>query len=223
MQVAVVGQGDGIGDLETRLGAARFCHRDRPVQLNHGRAGKAGELSVQRCDLRPVARLVGMEGGDRRLHDVDAATVQRKSALEHGLPGGDLRRIPERAVLLVEQDELAVPEARLAPGVVQQHHRQQPVHLGLVGHQLGECAAEPEGLGGQVSATPVALVENQVHDREHGREPIGKQLGGGHAKRDSGGLDLVLCSHQPLGHRRLGNQEGAGDLGRSSARPGFGA
>ena len=43
-------------------------------------------------------------------------------------------------------------EARVAARVVQQHQRQQPVHLGLVGHQLGERAAEPDRLGGEVAA-----------------------------------------------------------------------
>ena len=41
---------------------------------------------------------------------------------------------------------LSVPpraEPRVAAGVVQQHHRQQAVRLRLVGHQLGQRAAEP--------------------------------------------------------------------------------
>jgi hypothetical protein len=35
---------------------------------------------------------------------------------------------------------------------VDQHDRQQPVHLGLVGHQLGKRAPEPDRLGREVAA-----------------------------------------------------------------------
>ena len=104
---------------------------------------------------------------------------------------------------------------------MQQHQRQQAVHLGLVGHQLGERPPEPERLGRQVAAAGVALVEDQVDDREHGGEAIGQQVVGRHPERDPGGLDLALRPHQPLRHRRLGDQEGAGDLagGQAAERP----
>ena len=36
-------------------------------------------------------------------------------------PVGDLLVVPQRAILLVEQDELAVAEAGVAPRVVQEH------------------------------------------------------------------------------------------------------
>jgi hypothetical protein len=39
----------------------------------------------------------------------------------------------------------------------------------------------------------------------------------GHPVRDPGVPDLGLCPHQPLGHRRLGHQEGRGDLGSGQA------
>ena len=40
-----------------------------------------------------------------------------------------------------------------------------------------------------------------------------------HAKRDRGGLDLALRADEPLGHGRLGDEEGAGDLlGRQPAQ-----
>jgi hypothetical protein len=37
-------------------------------------------------------------------------------------------------------------------------------------------------------------------------------MSGRDAKRDPGGLDLALRADEPLGHRRLGDEEGAGDL-----------
>src|SRR4051794_28052079 len=38
-----------------------------------------------------------------------------------------------------------------------------------------------------------------------------------HAERDAGGLDLPLCAHEPLRHRRFGLEERAGDLGGREA------
>jgi len=57
------------------------------------------------------------------------------------------------------------------------------VHLGLVGHQLGECATEPDRLDREVSAAAVALVEDQVDDGEHRGEAVGKQAA---AARETG-------------------------------------
>ena len=97
----------------------------------------------------------------------------------------------------------------------------RPCASGCVGHQLDERAAEPQRLGRQVAAAAVALVEDQVDDREHGGEPLGQQVVGRHPERDAGGLDLALGPHQSLRHRRLGHQEGAGDLvgGQAAERP----
>ena len=80
--------------------------------------------------------------------------------------------IPARAVLVCEQYELSGDEPRIAPRVMQQHQREQAPHLGLVRHQLGEHAPEADRLRRQIDAAAVALVEDQVDDREHGCEPV---------------------------------------------------
>jgi len=43
-----------------------------------------------------------VQGRDRRLHDVVAASAQGQGSIEHRPPVGDLRRVPERAVLVGE-------------------------------------------------------------------------------------------------------------------------
>jgi hypothetical protein len=55
---------------------------------------------------------------------------------------------------------------------VQQHEGEQSVHLRLVGHQLGQQAPQPDRLGGEIAAVEEALVEDQVHDRKHGRQAV---------------------------------------------------
>ena len=84
--------------------------------------------------------------------------------------------------------------------------------LGLVGHQLGERSPEPDRLGREVAPAAVALVEDQVDDREHGREPVGQQVGRRDPERDPGVADLVLGADEPLRHRLARDEERAGDL-----------
>ncbi len=68
---------------------------------------------------------------------VGVAAAERQRALERGAPLLDLVEVPERSILVAEEDDRAVSESCVAPGVVHQHQRQQSVHLRLVGHQLG--------------------------------------------------------------------------------------
>ena len=91
------------------------------------------------------------------------------------------------------------------------------MHLGFIRHQLRECAPEPDRLGRQVAATAVTLVEDEVDDRQHGREPVGQQRRRRHAKGNPGVADLPLRAHEPLRHRLLGDEERAGDLVCSEA------
>jgi hypothetical protein len=62
---------------------SRRCNGDGAVQLDDRRIGQAGELAVQRGDLRPVAWLVRMEQGT----DVARAVVRAPAALSAGISG----------------------------------------------------------------------------------------------------------------------------------------
>jgi hypothetical protein len=124
------------------------------------------------------------------------------------------------ALLVGEQHQLTVAKPRLEASVVQQHQRQQSMHLGLIGHQLGQRSAESQGFGGELAPggrDRVPLVEDQVHDRDYGAQPLRQQMVGWHPERDPGGLDLALGPDQPLGHRRLSDQEGVRDLSGAQA------
>ena len=221
VQVVVVLELEALRQREGGLDVARFRDGDRVVQLDDRRAGAAGELAVQGRDLRPILGLFNVQGRQRGLQHVRTPAAERQRAIERGPTLRDLVEVPERSILIPEEDHGAVGEPRVAPGVVHQHQGQQAVHLGLVGHELSQGAAEPDRLGGEVAAAAVALVEDQVDDREHRGEAVGQQMSRRHAKRDAGGFYLALRAHEPLGHGRLGDEEGARDLlgGQPAQRP----
>jgi hypothetical protein len=127
-----------------------------------------------------------------------------------------------RSWSFLEQDQLAGgADPPLPAGVVQQQQGQQPQRLALVGHQLGQDPPQAHRLGAQLppdqgvpGAGGIALVEDQVEDGQHRAEPLRQQVVGRHPVGDGGVADLALGPDQPLGHGRLREHEGVGDLGR---------
>ena len=95
------------------------------------------------------------------------------------VPSAICAAVPERAVLVLEQHEVAVRRgARRAARLVQQHQREQAHRLGL-GQQLDEQAPEADRLAREVGARQrlargrrVALVEHEVDDAQHRVEPL---------------------------------------------------
>ena len=183
------------------------------------------QLVVELHDLVPVGvggvRGVGVHGGDRGLDLEGPGEVAAEARPDDRVPFADLAGVPAGAVLIGEADERPVGGgAGRPPCVGQQHQRQEAVRLGLVGHELDQQPAEPDGLVAQLATDEgvtggggVALVEDEVDHGEHRPQP-GRQLGvGRHPVGDVVGADLLLGPHQPLRHRRLRHEEGPGDLG----------
>ena len=95
----------------------------------------------------------------------------------------------------------------------------RPSTSGSSGISTARSFAEPDRLVAQVGAHEVAargrrvaLVEHEVEDGEHRAQPLGEQVVGRHAERDARSADLPLRAHEPLRHRRLGDEERARDL-----------
>ncbi len=162
-----------------------------------------------------------MQRGDGRLDLVRPGAAPADGPLHD--PGSfvDLLPVPPAPVLILEEHQLASSrDPGVPPGVLEQHQREQAEGLGLVGHQQSQDPAEPDGLGAQLPADQgvagggrVALVEHQVQDGQHGLEPLGEHVARRDPVRDVRVPDLPLGPDQPLGHGRLGDQEGPGDLG----------
>ena len=103
--------------------------------------------------------------------------------------------------------------------VVEQHQGEQAEHLGLVGHQRRQQLAQAQRLRAQLSPHQVlaggggvALVEDQVDDREHGVEAVGQRGVARQLERDPGVADLALGPDQALGHGGVGHEERPRDL-----------
>ena len=140
--------------------------------------------------------------------------------LDAGEPAADQRLVPTGAVLVEQQHRLAV---RAGAGVEARRldldQGQQPQRLGVVRGQPGQHPAQPQRLGAQVGARPlapagrrVALVEDQVHDLAYGVQPGRALLRPGQLEPDVRGGQGPLGPDDALGDRRLGRQEGAGDV-----------
>jgi hypothetical protein len=75
-----------------------------------------------------------VKGGDRGLQRIRSGSAAAQGALDPFAAFGNLRAIPTRAVLILEQYQIAGGvHARVTPRVVQQHQRDQRHRLGALG------------------------------------------------------------------------------------------
>ena len=69
--------------------------------------------------------LVDVQGRDRRLQHVGIAAAERQRALERGPSLRDLVEVPERSILIAEEDHRAVGESRVALGRLEDERRDE--------------------------------------------------------------------------------------------------
>src|SRR5206468_12758436 len=104
---------------------------------------------------------------------------ERLGSLERGESAPDEQLVPATAVLIEQQDWFAGgTDPRAQSRCLDLHQRDEAVHLCFVRHQLRENAAEAERVLAEPRPYPivargrgVALIEDEIDDREHGREP----------------------------------------------------
>ena len=125
-----------------------------------------------------------------------------------------MRPVPQRPVLVLQQDELAAGPLRAARlESWRSMSASRPEHLGLVRHERGQQLPQPDGLVAELAADErfsagrrVPLVEGEVEDAEDRAKPLGEQVVRRYAERDAGLADLPLRAHEPLRERRLGTR-----------------
>ena len=188
------------------------------------------QLVVQGDDLGPVG-LPPRPGPrvhrrDGRLQLVRPRRAHGGRPIQHLHPVRDRSRVPQRAVLLREEHDLARRvEARARARQVEPHQHDEAQDFGLLGQKPRDQARQPHRVLRDVAprrhlcpAAQVTLVEHQVEHRQDGVDPR-HQLGAlRHPVGDVGFHDLAFGADDPLGHRRLGDQERRGDLLGGEAR-----
>ena len=90
------------------------------------------------------------------------------------MPSAIWSLIPQRAILLVQQDQLSLRRASGgAARLLQQHEPQQAHHLGFW-KKVEEQSAQTDRLAAQFGSCcfrRITLVEDQVHDLKYGPQP----------------------------------------------------
>ena len=216
---------ESVEDGQRRPGPSDLGQGDGPVHGDDGRWRHRQQLVVQGEDLAPVGRLdrggVGVDRVDRGLDLVRARAGcgGGRRARSRGPPRsarGPTTAGPGRGAGRGSR----LPANRAAQrDSVNSRSASSPATSASSGIRPAHRASQPDGLLAQVVAggPAGARVVGQVEDGQHRTEPLRQLRLGRHAVRDVGRLDLVLCPDEPLGHRRLGDQEGARHLGGREA------
>ena len=149
-----------IDYLESRSGPDHLGHRDGPVQGHDRPRGERRELVIEREDLSPIGVLgtagIAVDRVDRCLDLVGAGLGAPQAFAHQRLPLGDQLAIPAAAVLICEEHKVALQGGpSLPPRFDQQHQGEEPLDLGLVGHQLGEHTSEPDRLRTEIFADEI--------------------------------------------------------------------
>ena len=139
----------------------------------------------------------------------------------------DLRAIPPRAVLVLEENDFAVGRgASVSARVVEEHQREEPARRRLLRHPREQQPAQANRLCAKLSpdqhvaiARRVAFREDEVDHRHHRLEALESMFFGRDAERDPRVADLALRANQALRHGRGRHQKGVGDgLRREAAK-----
>ena len=161
-----------------------------------------------------------MDRVDGRLDLVRTRAPSAQAGPDQVVPLGDQPRRPTACGPARAGHQHAVGEAGGSARLGEEHQREQAQDLGLVGHQARQHPGLPDRLRGEVGADldvgrrrQVPLVEDEVQRGEDAGQPGRQLVVGRDAVRDVRGLDLLLRPREPLAHRRLVDEEGAGDLG----------
>ena len=209
-------------------GPVELGDRDGPVQRDHRRRGEREQVVVERHDLAPVGRRARCAppgsppapGTGRAARAADSAGRGAALLGQVAVPAarGPARRAgPARrrgAVRAGRRDSTSSmsasrPSTSGSSGISSASWRPSRI---ASAHRSPRTSASPAAGG-------VALGEDQVEHREHGRQPVGQVGLVRDAVRDPRLPDLVLGPDQPLRHRRLGDEEQRGRSRPSSGRP----
>ena len=131
VEQVVCAEVEAVDEGERCIRSLDLGHRHRAVEGHDRAQGERQQLVVQLQDLPPVGggggRRVAVDGVDRRLDLIRAGLVATEALPDDGLAFGDQASIPEAAVLVGQQHEVAVRGRARGPARLdEQHEREQP-------------------------------------------------------------------------------------------------
>ena len=222
--------GKSVDEREAGGGPGSHGHGDGAIEFNNGRRREAGKLFVESGDARPIGFFGSASArvacGDGRLQSVRSQIGGGFfGAVESGESAADEELIPKAAILVQKQNGLAVcGGARGKARSLDFHERDKAVDFRFAGRELGENAAEAQGVFTKGRTHPVvagsgrvAFVENQVDDFEDRKETRGEVGAAGNLEGNAGFAEGALGTDDALGDGRLWNEKGAGDFVCSEA------
>jgi hypothetical protein len=164
-----------------------------------------------------------VERGDRGLDLIGTGRAVAHRLVDQREAFGDQGRVPARAILIVEQDRVAVGiEARVRACVLEEHERGEAHDLGLTGEQAEQEPGQADRFLAQLGAIAIAarvtLVEDQVDHRGDDAESLGAFDRARGLERNIGVRDAGLGARDALLHRSLADEECACDLLHRQAR-----
>src|SRR4029079_3610454 len=157
MKQVVLTKFEPVDKGERSVRALDLGNRDRAVEGDHGAWRYRQQLVVQLQNLQPIRRggvwRVAMDSLDCCLNLVRTRPVVPKATPYKSLPFGDQLAIPPAAVLIGQQDQVAVQTyPRVSARFDEQHQREQPQDLRFPGHQIRQEPSEADGLRAEILA-----------------------------------------------------------------------
>jgi len=161
------------------------------------------------------------DAGDRRLQGEAPRRAGCQCPGRRREPLEDGALVPPCPVLICEEQEPTLLVGAGGPaGVREKQQTEETAGLGLLGQQRGQCAGEVKRPVAQVLpdecvplAGGVARAEEQMDGGENAVQSLGQLDPVRHPVGDACFGDLLLGTGDPRGHRRLGHEEGACDIG----------
>src|SRR5215831_17736237 len=151
--------------------------------MHHWRRLNSYQSVVKRNNLPPVGRSgrfrLRMNGRNRSLQCVRAEATRAQGFLHQSHSLRDLFAVPERAVLMLQQNQLSGPRGpRRAAGFLQQHQSKQPIDFRLR-LEPGQQPSKPDRLAGDLGSryfrsrrSRIALVKDEIDDLKHRVQPL---------------------------------------------------
>jgi len=162
---------------------------------------------VEQRNLAPACgysgRSLGVNCRNGRLQSVGTEAMRCESTLGERNAFSDLVPVPQRPILLLQQDQVSVRGSGGAARLLQQHVSKQTLHLGFR-KQVEQQPAKTDRLAVEFGACylgRISLIKDEIYDLKDSSQTSRQFLGGWHLVRNRLIANESLRAHDALGER----------------------